>query len=127
MKSNRARGQAAQAARAEAENLPAQVGQLSEEVINLLEEHVQLVKAEVKQELSAYLRDGMILGLGGLVATIGFALVSARLPKGTGVLYMILGGATVLAMKNRLAQRKLIPQGIAEEIRQDQQWLRELT
>jgi uncharacterized membrane protein YqjE len=109
------------------ESLPAQVGHLSEDAINLLEEHLRLFKVEVKEEFSAYLRDGLILGLGGLVAAVGFALLSSRLPKGTGVVYMLMGGATVLLMTKRIAKRGLIPQGIAEEIREDRRWLRELT
>jgi uncharacterized membrane protein YqjE len=73
--------------RANAESLPAQVGQLSEDAIKLLEAHVRLFKVEMKEEFSAYLRDGLILGLGGLVATVGFALLNSRLPKGTVVVY----------------------------------------
>jgi uncharacterized membrane protein YqjE len=112
--------------RSDAESLPAQVGQLSEDAIKLLEEHLRLFKVEMKEELSAYLRDGLILGLGGLVATVGFALLSSRLPKGTGAVYMLLGGATVLLMTKRISKRGLIPREIAEEIREDRRWLREL-
>ncbi|HEY6400833.1 MAG TPA: phage holin family protein [Blastocatellia bacterium] len=111
---------------ANAESWRAQVGQLSEDAIKLLEEHVRLFKVEMKEEFSAYLRDGMILGLGGLVATVGFALLSSRLPKGTGVVYMLLGGATVLLMTKRISKRSPIPREIAEEIREDRRWLREL-
>ena len=112
---------------ANAESLPTQVGQLSDNIVNLLEDHAQLFKVEMKEEISAYLRDGLILGLGGLVATVGFALLSYRLPRGAGIVYMLLGGATILAMKNRIAKRVPIPQGIYEEIRKDRQWLREIT
>jgi uncharacterized membrane protein YqjE len=108
------------------ESLPTQIRDLSEDAVKLLEQHVRLFKIEMKEELSAYLRDGMILGLGGLVGAVGFALLSSRLPKGAGVVYMLVGGATVLTMMNRIAKRRPIPQGIVEEIRKDRQWLREM-
>jgi uncharacterized membrane protein YqjE len=115
-----------QDAGANVESLPAQVGHLSEDTIKLLEDHFRLFKVEMREEFSAYLRDGLILGLGGLVATVGFALLSSRLPKGTGVVYMLMGGATVLLMTKRISKRGLVPQDIAEEIREDRRWLREL-
>jgi uncharacterized membrane protein YqjE len=109
------------------ESVPAQIRDLSEDAVKLLEEHARLFKVEMKEELSAYLRDGLILGLGGLVATVGFALLSSRLPRGAGVVYMLAGGATVLAMMKRIAKRNPVPRGIAEEIREDRRWLREMT
>jgi uncharacterized membrane protein YqjE len=110
----------------DARDLTGQIGRLSEDVVKLLEEHARLFKAEIKEEASAYLRDGLILGLGGVLATVGFALLSSRLPKGAGIVYMLIGGATVLVMKNRIAKRGLIPREITEEIRRDRRWLREM-
>jgi uncharacterized membrane protein YqjE len=109
------------------ESVPAQIRDLSEDAVKLLEEHARLFKVEMKEELSAYLRDGLILGLGGLVAAVGFALLSSRLPRGAGAVYMLVGGATVLLMMNRIAKRSPVPRGIAEEIRVDRRWLREMT
>jgi hypothetical protein len=116
-----------QQAQANTESLPAQIRDLSEDTVKLLDEHARLFKVEMKEEISAYLRDGLILGLGGLVATVGFALLSSRLPRGAGVVYMLVGGATVLVMVNRIAKRSPVPRGIAEEIREDWRWLREMT
>jgi uncharacterized membrane protein YqjE len=115
-----------QQAQADAESLPAQISDLSEDAIKLLEEHARLFKVEMKEEISAYLRDGLILSLGGLVGAVGFALLSSRLPRSAGVVYMLVGGATVLAMANRIAKRRPVPRGTAEEIREDRRWLREL-
>jgi uncharacterized membrane protein YqjE len=112
---------------ANTEKLPTQIRNLSEDAVKLLEEHARLFKVEVKEEVSAYLRDGLILGLGGLVATVGFALLSSRLPRGAGLVYMLVGGATVMAMINRIAKRSPVPRGIAEEIKEDRRWLREMT
>jgi uncharacterized membrane protein YqjE len=116
-----------QQAQVNAESLPAQIRDLSEDAVKLLEEHARLFKVEMKEELSAYLRDGLILGLGGLVGAVGFALLSSRLPRGAGVVYMLVGGATVLAMMKRIAKRSLVPRGVAEEIREDRRWLRAMT
>jgi uncharacterized membrane protein YqjE len=116
-----------QQARANTESLPAQIRDLSEDTVKLLDEHARLFKVEMKEEISAYLRDGLILGLGGLVTTVGFALLSSRLPRGAGVVYMLVGGVTVLVMVNRIAKRSPVPRGVAEEIREDWRWLREMT
>jgi uncharacterized membrane protein YqjE len=116
-----------QQAGANTESLPAQIRDLSEDTVKLVDEHARLFKVEMKEEISGYLRDGLILGLGGLVATVGFALLSSRLPRGAGAVYMLVGGATVLVMANRIARRSPVPRGIAEEVREDWQWLREMT
>ncbi len=110
----------------DAQDLSGQIGGVSEDVVKLVEEHVQLFKAEIKDEASACLRDGLILGMGGILATVGFALLSSRLPKGAGIVYMIIGGVTVLVMKDRIAKRRLIPREITEEIRRDKRWLQEI-
>src|SRR5262245_20255482 len=98
-----------QQAQANTEPLPTQIRDLGEDAVRMLEEHARLFKVEMKEEISAYLRDGLILGLGCLVATVGFALVSSRLPRAAGVVYMFVGGATVLAMMRRMAKRSPIP------------------
>jgi uncharacterized membrane protein YqjE len=110
----------------DAQDLSGQIGRVSEDVVKLVEDHARLFKAEIKEEASAYLRDGLILGMGGILATVGFALLSSRLPKGAGIVYMLIGGVTVLVMKNRIVKRRLIPSEITEEIRRDRRWLREM-
>lgn len=110
----------------DAQDLSGQIGHVSEDAVKLLEEHAQLFKAEIKREASAYLRHGLILGLGGILATVGFALLSSRLPKDAGIAYMLIGGVTVLMMKYRIAKRRPIPREITEEIRRDRQWLQEM-
>jgi len=110
----------------DAQDLSGQIGHLREDVVKLVEDHARLLKAEIKEEASAYLRDGMILGMGGILATVGFALLSSRLPKGAGIVYMLIGGVTVLVMMDRIAKRRLIPREITEEIRRDRRWLQEI-
>jgi hypothetical protein len=53
---------------------------LSEDAGRLPEEQARLFEFEMKEEISAYLRDGLLLSLGGLVGAVGFALLSSSLP-----------------------------------------------
>jgi uncharacterized membrane protein YqjE len=41
-----------------------------------------------------------------------------------GVLYLIVGGLMIMAMKNRLAKQSLVPNRTVEELRKDKQWLK---
>ena len=99
---------------------------MSEDAVRLPEEQARLFKFEMKEEISAYLSDGLILSLGGLVDAVGFALLSSRLPRGGGVVHMLLGGATVLAMMKRITKRSPVPRRIAEEVGEDRRWSREM-
>ena len=105
------------------EKLPDEIERLSGQVAELLEAKLALLKAEVGDEIKTYLRDGAIMGAGGLLALVGFTLLSSRLPKGTGLAYMLVGGATVLAMKERIARRDPVPRRSAEELEKDRRWL----
>jgi uncharacterized membrane protein YqjE len=109
--------------RTELDNLPTQVERLGSGVVELIESKLQLLKEEVRDDARTYMRDGMILGAGGLLATIGFTLLSSRLPKGTGLVYMLVGGTTVMLMKDRLSQRSLLPQRSVEELKKDKEWV----
>src|SRR4030095_4957993 len=60
-----------------AESLPALVGRLSEDLTTLVDSKLSLFKLEVKEDLRSYLRGGIRVGAGVLVAGVGFGLVSA--------------------------------------------------
>jgi uncharacterized membrane protein YqjE len=128
------------------EGLPALVGRLGDDVMQLFDTKLSLLKVELKEEVNEYARDGIMIGVGGLVAAIGFALVNVALAFGisilfanvdisqpakyaigfvtAGVLYLVVGGLMVTAMKNRLAKQSLVPNRTVEELRKDKQWLK---
>lgn len=134
------------ATRTEVENLPTLFGRLGDDVMHLVDTKLTLLKVEIKEEANAYVRSGVLMMFGGIIAAIGFALVNIAVAFGistlfsetnfsqgaryalgfviTGLLYLTIGGLVVLAMKNRLAKRDPLPDRTVEELRKDKQWLK---
>ncbi len=135
----------ATAPQADIESLPALFGRLGDDVMTLLDTKLSLLKVEVKEDADAYIRGGVMIGVGGVIAAVGFALLNVAIAFGVatllpadmsqparyalgfvivGAVYLIVGGIIVLAMKNRLAKRDLVPNRSVEELRKDKQWLK---
>jgi uncharacterized membrane protein YqjE len=132
--------------RPESESLPTLVSRLGDDVMQLFDTKLSLLKVEIKEDVDAYVSSGLGIGLGGIVAAIGFALLNVAVAFGvstlfanadlsqaakyalgfvvTGIFYMIVGGIVILAMKNRLAKSDLVPNRTLEELRKDKQWLK---
>lgn len=128
------------------ESLPTLFGRLADDVVELLDTKLSLLKVEVKEDADAYIRGGVMIGVGGVIAAIGFALINVAVAFGvstlfanttlsqparyalgfiiTGALYLIIGGIIVLVMKGRLAKRDITPNRTLEELRKDKQWLK---
>jgi uncharacterized membrane protein YqjE len=130
----------------ENEGLPSLISRLGDDVMQLLDTKMSLLKVEIKEDINEYAHSGMMIGVGGVIAAIGFALVNVALAFGistlfaktglsqpasyavgfvsTGFLYLIVGLIIVTAMKNRLAKQHLVPDKTLEELRKDKQWLK---
>jgi uncharacterized membrane protein YqjE len=128
------------------ETLPSLFGRLGDDVMQLFDTKMSLLKVELKEEANAYARDGALIAAGAIVALIGFALLNVALAFGistlfagtdlsqpakyaigfvtAGVLYLIVGTIIVVAMKNRLAKQALVPNRTIAELRKDKQWLK---
>src|SRR6266446_482239 len=137
---------AAMSTRTDNESLPSLFSRLGDDVMQLFDTKMSLLKVELKEEANEYARDGLMIAVGGIVAAIGFALVNVALAFGistlfagadlsqpakyaigfitAGVLYLIVGAIIVSAMKNRLAKQKLVPDRTVAELRKDKQWLK---
>ena len=137
---------AAMSPRTENESLPSLFSRLGDDVMQLFDTKMSLLKVELKEEANTYARGGAMIAVGGVIAAIGFALLnvavafgisillagvemsqSARYAIGflaAGVLYLIVGAIIVSAMKNRLAKQHLVPDRTVEELRKDKQWLK---
>ena len=130
-------------AQTDLESLPTLFGRLGEDVMTLLDTKLTLLKVEVKEDADAYVRAGVMMSVGAIIAAIGFALVNIALaffvatllPYAppinyalgfviTGALYLIIGGIIVIGMKNRLAKRDIVPNRSVDELRKDKQWLK---
>lgn len=132
--------------RSETEGLPTLIGRLGDDVMQLFDTKLSLLKVELKEEANAYARGGTAIAFGGIVAAVGFALLNvavafavstlfanvnltqaAKYALGfviTGLFYLVIGGIVVLAVKNRLAKQGLVPNRTVEELRKDKQWLK---
>jgi uncharacterized membrane protein YqjE len=128
------------------ENLPRLFSRLGDDVMQLFDTKMSLLKVEIREEANVYARSGAMIAVGGIIAAIGFALLNVALAFGistlfadtalsqpakyaigfvsAGILYLIVGTIIVSAMKNRLAKQNLIPDRTVEELRKDKQWLK---
>jgi len=130
----------------ENESLPTLFTRLGDDVVQLFDTKVSLLKVELKEEATAYARGGVMIAVGGIVAAIGFALLNVALAFGistlfaetglsqparyavgfvtAGVLYLIVGSIIISAVKSRLAKQTLVPDRTVAELRKDKQWLK---
>lgn len=128
------------------ESLPSLFSRLGDDVMQLFDTKVELLKVEIKEEANEYARSGIMIGVGGIVAAIGFALLNVALAFGiatlfadvdisqparyaigfvaAGILYLLIGGIIISSMKKRLARQNLVPGRTVEELRKDKQWLK---
>jgi uncharacterized membrane protein YqjE len=132
--------------RSETENLPTLFSRLGDDVMQLFNSQLTLFKVEIKEEANAYLRGAIMIGLGAVVALIGFALLNVAVAFGvstlfaqsnfsqaasyalgfviTGIFYLLVGAIVVMAIKSRLTKQDLVPNRTVEELRKDKQWLK---
>jgi uncharacterized membrane protein YqjE len=128
------------------DSFPTLLSRLGDDVMQLVNSQFALFKVEIKEEATAYARNAAMIGLGAVVATIGFALLNVAIAFGvstlfasanfsqpasyalgfvvTGLFYLLVGGIVVLAMKSRLAKQELMPPMTVQELRKDKQWLK---
>jgi uncharacterized membrane protein YqjE len=128
------------------ESLPSLFNRLGDDVMQLFDTKLSLLKVEIKEEANEYARDGIMIGVGGIIAAIGFALLNVALAFGistlfanadlsqaakyaigfvtSGVIYLIVGAIIITTMKSRLAKQSLVPGRTVEELRKDKQWLK---
>jgi len=128
------------------EHIPGLLSRLGDDVTELLDTKLSLLKVEVKEDVQAYVRGGVLIAIGGVIAAIGFALLNIAVAFGVSILfeqtqlsqparyavgfvitggaYLLIGGIIVLAMKGRLAKRDMVPNRSIDELRKDKQWLK---
>jgi len=134
------------ATRTDNEGLPTLFGRLGDDIMQLFNSQLALFKVEIKEEANAYARSVTMIAIGGVIATVGFALlnvaiafaVSTLFAKAnfsqpasyalgfvvTGGFYVLVGAVVVMLMKNRLAKQNLVPERTVAELRKDKQWLK---
>lgn len=125
------------------ENLPSLIGRLGDNIVTLLDAKLSLLKAEAREEAAVYARGGAFIAVGAVIALVGLVLVNVAIAffisslfnfseavnyaigfTITGIIYLVVGGIIVVVMKNRLGAHNPVPPKTVEELRKDQQWLK---
>jgi hypothetical protein len=128
------------------ESLPDLLGRVAEDLATLLDAKLGLLKIEVEEDVRAYVRGGAAIGVGSVIAGVGFALINVgiafvvsalfadtqlsqpvKYSLGfliTGAIYVLFGGGVIVVNKNRMAGRGVVPEKSIEELQKDKQWLK---
>jgi uncharacterized membrane protein YqjE len=114
------------------------VNRLVTDVLRLIDQKIELLKVEMKEELGAFVRRTALLAVGGVVAALGSLLLLlavtfwvgelvGSIPGGFAIVggVFVLGGLIVLlTMKARLQRQRLVPELTVRELRRDVQWIK---
>jgi uncharacterized membrane protein YqjE len=128
-----------------AETLPSLFARLGDQITQLFDAKLTLLRVELKEEINTYLRGVMMIIAGAVVAVIGFALLNvaiaflismvfesthmsqpARYALGfilTAALYLVAGSVVVVKAKNKIAKQGIVPPRTAKELARDKEWL----
>src|SRR3982751_3366696 len=71
----------------ENENLPGLIGRLGDDVMQLVDTKITLLKVELKEEANAFVSSAVMIAIGGVIATIGFALVNVAIALAVATLF----------------------------------------
>ena len=127
------------------ESLPSLFARLTDELTQLFDAKLELLKAELQQQVGAYAVAAVLLLIGVVIATVGFALLNvaiaflisllfdathwspaARYGLGfviTAMLYLVIGGMIIVMAKRRFAKERVVPKTTAE-FKRDKQFLK---
>lgn len=122
--------------------IPNLIKKLGNDITRFVDQNVTLLKVELRNEIQGYIKDGVMLGLAGVMAVMGFLLINiavacfiaALLPfslpvsYGLGFLavsliYGIAAGVVFAIAKKRISERHVVPEKTVEELKRDKQWL----
>lgn len=129
----------------EPESLPALFAKMADELTQLFDTKLALLRVEIKEEVSAYTSGAVTILIGGVVVVVGFALLNVaiaflvstifeslnlsqpvRYALGfiiTSLIYLIGGGVMIVITKNRLARLGIVPKRTVAELGRDKEWL----
>ena len=129
----------------EPESLPALFAKLVDELTQLFDTKLTLLRVEIKEEVATFTRGAVIILIGGVVVLVGFALLNVALAflmstifEGsnfsqavryalgfmiTSLIYLIGGAVTIVITKNRLARLGIVPKETVAELERDKEWL----
>ena len=126
--------------------LPSLFTRLGDQLTQLFDAKLSLLRIELKEEVATYLRGTMMIVGGAVIALIGFALLNvamaffismifdgAQIPQAvryalgfviTAVLYLVVGAILILKAKNRMANQGIVPPRTVTELERAKEWLK---
>jgi uncharacterized membrane protein YqjE len=129
----------------EPESLPALFAKMADEITQLFDTKLALLRVEIKEEVSTYTHGAITILIGGVVVAVGFALLNVaiaflvstifessnlsqpvRYALGfiiTSLIYLIGGGVVIVISRNRLARVGIVPKRTVAELERDKEWL----
>jgi uncharacterized membrane protein YqjE len=129
------------------QSLPTLFTRLTDDLTELFDAKLELLKTELKEEMTSYAGGVALIVGGAVVGVIGFGLLnvgiaffvsmlfdSADLSPAvryglgfiiTALFYLVIGAIIILVAKRRLAKQRIIPERSALELKRDKQWLQE--
>ena len=129
----------------EPDGLPALFSKMADDLTQLFDTKLALLRVELKEEVSAYTRGTIMILVGGVVVAVGFALLNiaiaflvstlfensnlsqpVRYALGfiiTSIIYLIGGAVMIVVTKNRLAKVGIVPKRTVKELERDKEWL----
>ena len=135
--------------RNDSESLPTLFSRMAAELTQLFDTKLSLLKVELKEEVNSYVRGGVMIGVGAVIAAVGFALLNVAIAflvsllfessdlsqpvkyaLGfiiTAAVYLAVGVIMIIATKNRLAKQSLMPPRSVAELERDKEWLQKET
>ena|SRR5437868_15513147 len=128
------------------ESLPTLFARLTDELMQLVDAKLELLRTELRQEVGVYALGAVLILAGVVIAIVGFALLNvaiaflistlfdaaqwspaARYALGfiiTAVLYLVIGAVVIIVAKNRLAKQRVAPKSAAD-LRRDREFLKQ--
>jgi uncharacterized membrane protein YqjE len=131
----------------EPEPLPDLIGKLAGDMTDLVDAKLTLLKIELREEVTTYIRGTAMIAAGAVVALVGFALLNvaiafvvstflqdtalsqpARYAIGfaiTALVHLSAGGGLIVVSKNKVAAQSLVPKRTVAELRKDKKAIEE--
>ena len=118
---------------------------MADDLSELFDAKLALLRIEVREEIETYIRSGVMIVIGSVVALVGFALLNvaiaflvstlfgstnlsqpARYALGfaiTALIYLVGGIAVIFVYKKKFAEQRLVPPRTVAELRRDKERL----
>ena len=130
-----------------AEGLPSLFANLANDLTELFDAKLALLKIELREDIEAYVRSIAMIIVGAVVALVGFSVLNvaiaffvstlfqatglsepARYGLGffiTALVYLAIGGVLIVTNKNKLGERDIVPTRTINELKKDKERIQE--